>query len=200
MIRHIKENSHFYLVFILLFSIGISLGAYWVSNVSDETKDLLIKYLNGYFELVAVELFDYSDIFKDSFISNIVSALLLLIFGLTYVGIIFSPIYTVYKGFCFGFTIAFLVESFGRKGLIFSLVSLLPHNIVLIPSIIFLCSLSLQYSLFILKSKNEKRYEKRQYFMNYIFSFILGIVLVIFSIVIESYITPVFIKSISSFM
>ncbi|NLM43148.1 MAG: stage II sporulation protein M [Clostridiales bacterium] len=200
-IKHIKENSFFYLGFILLFSVGISLGAYWVTNVSIETKELLIMYLNGFFNFAEGKIFNNSAIFKSSFINNIISILLLLIFGFTYVGIIFSPILTIFRGFCFGFSIAFLVESFGRKGLIFSLVSLLPHNIVLIPSTIFLCSVSLQYSLFLLKSRNEKRYEnKRQSFINYIFSFILGMVLVVLSTVIESYITPVFIKSISSFI
>ena len=51
-IKHIKENSFFYLGFILLFSVGISLGAYWVTNVSIETKELLIMYLNGFLILL----------------------------------------------------------------------------------------------------------------------------------------------------
>ena len=199
--KHIKENGTLYIFLLFLFSLGISIGAYWVNNLSVESKDLLIRYLNGFFSLIPGGILNNGKLFKTSFINSIVSATLLLIFGFTYLGIGFSSLYITFKGFCFGFSVAFLVEGFGRKGLIFSLVSLLPHSIVLIPGILILCTVSIQYSLFLLKSRKEKRYESnKQYLINYLFSFTLGLTLLIVSSVIESYITPIFIKSLSSFL
>lgn len=200
-IKHVRENGLFYLGFIIIFSVGISFGAYWVNNLSIESRDLLIRYLNGFFSLVPVNALNNLSIFKVSLANNILSVILLLIFGLTYIGIVFSPLYVIFKGFCFGFSIAFLVESFGRRGLIFSIASLLPHSIVSIPCTIFLCAVSLQYSLYILKTRSEKRYEKKgQNLINYLFSFMLGSMMIILSSIIESFITPVFIKGISSFL
>jgi len=200
-IKHIRENSIYYLGFIIMFSIGLSLGAYWVSNLNTETRDLLSRYINGFFSLIPINELDNLSIFKASFINNIAALTLLLILGLTYAGVVFSPLFMIFKGFCFGFSVAFLVEGFGRKGLIFSIVSLLPHSIISIPATIFICVASLQYSLYILKNRKEKRYEsKRQSFINYLFSFMFGAVLIMLSSLIESYITPIFIKGISPFI
>lgn len=199
--KHIRENGILYIFLLFLFFLGISLGAYWVNNLSVESKDLLTRYLNGFFSLIPESILNKGKLFKTSFINNMVSAALLLIFGFTYLGIGFSSLYITFKGFCFGFSVAFLVEGFGRKGLIFSLISLLPHSIVLIPGILVLCSVSLQYSLFLLKSRKERRYESnRQYLINYLFSYTFGLTLLIMSIVIESYITPIIIKSLSSLL
>lgn len=200
-IKHIRENGIFYIGFIIIFSIGLSFGAYWVSNLNVETRDLLSRYINGFFSLIPVDSLDNASIFKASFINNVAALTLLLILGLTYAGIVFSPLFIIFKGFCFGFSVAFLVESFGRKGLIFSVVSLLPHSIISIPGTIFLCVVSLQYSLYILKNRKEKRYEnKRQSFINYLFSFLIGAVMIMLASLIESYITPIFIKGISPFI
>jgi len=184
-----------------VFSLGISFGAYWVNNLTLESKDLLIKYLNGFFALIPANTLSSFSILKASLANNMLSIILLLVFGLTYLGIAFSPLYAIFKGFCFGFSIAFLVRGFGKKGLIFSIASLLPHCIISIPGTIFLCTISLQYSLYILKSRSEIRYEKKsQNLINYLFLFMLGSMMIILSIVIESYITPVFIRGISSFL
>ena len=201
LMKHIRENGVLYIVFLIIFSLGISLGAFWVGNLTIESKDLLIRYLNGFFNLIPGDILNSGKLFKASFINNAGSAALLLVFGFTYLGIAFSSLYMLFKGFCFGFSVAFLVEGFGRKGLIFSLVSLLPHSIVLIPGTIFLCAVSLQYSLYLLKTKNDRGYEyKRQNVMSYLISFIFGLIILIAASLIESYITPIFIKSVSSFI
>ncbi|WP_372995607.1 stage II sporulation protein M [Lutispora sp.] len=200
-IKHIRENGLFYLGFVIIFSIGISFGAYWVNNLTIETRDLLSRYIYGFFSLIPVNELDNLSILKASFINNVLSLVLLLILGLTYAGVVFSPLYIIFKGFCFGFSVGFLVESFGRKGLIFSIVSLLPHSIISIPGTIFLCVVSIQYSLYILKNRKEKRYEnKRQSFINYLFSFMLGAAMIMLASLVESYITPIFIKGILPFI
>lgn len=200
-IKHIRENSILYLVFLILFSLGIGLGAFWVRNLSVESKDLLIRYLNGFFSLIPGGTLSNGSIFKTSFINNIVPAVLLFIFGFTYLGIVFSSLYIIFKGFCFGFSVAFLVAGYGSNGLLFSLVSLLPHSIILIPGTIFLCAVCLQFSLYLLKYRNDKRYEnRRQNLISYSASFTVGLIAIILASLIESYITPVFIRSLSTFI
>ncbi|MCQ1529844.1 stage II sporulation protein M [Lutispora saccharofermentans] len=199
--KHIRENGIWYLCFFILFSLGISFGAFWVSKLSIDSKDLLIRYVEGFFNLIPGGTIYNGGTFRISFINNMIWIVMLFISGFTYLGAVVSPLYMTFKGFCFGFSVAFLVESFGRKGLIFSLISLLPHSIVLIPGTIFLCTISFQYSLFLLKSRNDKRYEtKRQSFASYIVPFAFGLAAVILSSIIESYITPVFIRSLSVFI
>ncbi|MGI5999000.1 MAG: hypothetical protein ACOX89_10115, partial [Lutispora sp.] len=69
------------------------------------------------------------------------------------------------------------------------------------PGTIFLCVVSIQYSLYILKNRKEKRYEnKRQSFINYLFSFMLGAAMIMLASLVESYITPIFIKGILPFI
>jgi stage II sporulation protein M len=121
--------------------------------------------------------------------------------GLTYAGVLIVPLITTFRGFCVGITVAFLNDSLSKGGLLLSLVSILPQNLVYIPVIIVfsVCSISLAFT--ILRNKlNRKNNEITTYFWSISMTALFLFVIMIGGSIIESYITPYLIKLIAPYL
>lgn len=200
MLRQMKGNAFMYSFLISLILIGICIGAFWVGIISSDTKNMLKTYIDNFFILIPTHPLDNGLIFRASLRNNIIPIAILFFISMTYLGIILAPLYIAFRGFCLGFSIAFLTESFGKKGFLFTLIALLPQNIVYIPAIIFACFISLEFSLNILKFKKERFYEsKNKYFLSYLIHNSIAIIFLIIASIIEAYITPVFIRTITPY-
>ncbi len=199
--HRIKHNTFIYVIPILFFILGIFIGGFWVDFLPGEVKNILSSNFNDYFLLMPTYSFNSSIIFKTSFLSNIIPVIILFILSIKYMGLVFAPLYITFRGFSFGFSIAFLTESFGRKGLLFTLISMLPQNIIYIPALIFNCFISINLSLIMLRLRKERFKEsKNKEIIKYMtYSFITIIALIIASFI-EAYITPVFIKTITPYI
>lgn len=200
MLRQIKGNAFIYSLLILLILVGICIGAFWVGVLSVETKNMLKTYIDNFFILIPAYPLDNGLIFRTSLRNNIIPIILLFLISMTYLGLILVPLYITFRGFCLGFSIAFLTESFGKKGFLFTLIALLPQNIIYIPAIIFACFISLEFCLNILRMKKERFYESRnKYLLSYLTHNSIAIILLIIASVTEAYITPIFIKTITPY-
>lgn len=200
MIKYIRGNTIIFSLLILFILIGICIGAFWVGIMSYETKDVLRSYINSFFVFLSTYPLDANLIFKTSIKNNIIPIVILFFVSMTYLGVILAPLYITFRGFCLGFSIAFLTESFGKKGFLFTLISLLPQNIIYIPTVIFACFVSMEFSLKMLRYKKEKFYEnKNKQIITYFTYDLLIIIFLITASVIEAYITPIFINAISPY-
>ena len=106
-----------------------------------------------------------------------------------------------FRGFCIGFTIAFLTDTLGKYGLLLSIASILPQNIIYIPILIVLSVISINYSLFTLKNKYIKKCgtDPRQ-LAPYAFSVLMIFVVVLAGCIVESYITTSIVKLIAPYI
>lgn len=200
MLRQIKINAFMYSFLIALILIGICIGAFWVGILSTDAKNMLKTYIDKFFMLIPAYPLDNGLIFRASLKNNIIPIIILFFISMTYLGIILAPLYITYRGFCLGFSIAFLTESFGKKGFMFTLIALLPQNIVYIPAIIFACFISLKFSLSILKFRKEMFFEnKNKFFISYLMNNSIALIFLIIASITEAYITPVFIRTITPY-
>lgn len=200
MLRQIKINAFMYSFLIALIFIGICIGAFWVRILSTDAKNMLKTYIDKFFMLIPSYPFDNGLIFRASLINNIIPIIVLFLISMTYLGIILAPLYITFRGFCLGFSIAFLTESFGKKGFMFTLIALLPQNIVYIPAIIFACFISFKFSLSILKYRKEMFFEnKNKLFLSYLINNSIALTFLIIASITEAYITPVFIRTITPY-
>lgn len=191
-----------YFFVILFFMIGISSGAFMSKALTEsENKDLIV-YLKNFFSIVDSKDINNFSILKQSLLNNFQTGIIIWVLGVTVIGIPLILLLIALRGFIIGFTVGFFVKQMGMKGMIFSLVSILPQNILIVPSTIFVGVLGISFSIMIIKNmtrKNRKYNVVNQFF---IYSTIMAIIHIMIAVgcLIEAYISPFFIKYISTYM
>lgn len=199
--RHLSDNIISYAIILFFFILGISMGALAVSNIDIDTKSEVKSYIDGFVSISRAESVHSSEILKQSIKSNLITSVILFFAGLTYAGVIIVPLISSFRGFCIGFTVAFLTDSLGRGGFMLSLVSILPQNLIYIPLIIIFCVCSISFSTAILKSKlNRKHNEVSGYILSYGMTALLLFALTFCGSIIESYITPYLVKLVAPYL
>lgn len=95
---------------------------------------------------------------------------------------ILCPCICIFKGLSIGFSSTMLIEIFGAKGVIYILTTIMPHNIIQLPLICILSSLSMKASLTVAnfylyrgkrsRNKNALQNSVRHYLTIYVFALI----------------------------
>lgn len=199
--RHIFENKGLYFTVTLFFAIGIAAGAFTIKALDFGQKQELVLYLDRFFQLLDKEQVKNTTIFYQSIKNNFQTVFFIWLLSISIVGAPITLFIDSFRGFIIGFTISFLIQGLGWKGMLFIAVAILPQNILYIPCLLVLAAISLGYSLHVFKIKLKKSSKTSR---NNIYSYTIT-VLIIFAIMcigssMEAYISPVILKSLSSFM
>jgi len=88
--------------------------------------------------------------------------LLILVLGLSVVGLPLILIIDFLKGVIIGFTIGYLVGQFSWKGLFLAVVSIVPHNLIVIPVILVSSVAAISFSLYLIRSLIMQRQAVRR--------------------------------------
>ncbi|MHB1391771.1 MAG: stage II sporulation protein M [Clostridia bacterium] len=199
--RHLADNIWIYLIVIFIFILGISLGTLAVNNIDEVSKTDAKTYIEGFLDMTSKNELQSSYILKQSIKFNFYFTLILFFSGMIYFGIIFIPILIAFRGFCIGFSIAFLTENLGRNGFLLSLGSVLPQNLIYLPVIIVMGVIGINYSLWTLRNKYFKKFgAQNNLFATYAFSTLVLFILLIAGCIVESYITSLIIRAITPYI
>ncbi|MGB7606600.1 MAG: stage II sporulation protein M [Lutisporaceae bacterium] len=198
--RHLSDNIISYAIIIFFFILGISFGAITVKNIDIDTKSEVKEYIDGFISIARTDSVHSVDILKQSIKFNLVSTAALFIAGLTYAGIVLIPIIATFRGFCIGFTVAFLTDSLGKGGFLLAVASVLPQNIVYIPVLIIFCACSISLSIAVLRNKlNRKHNELSSYIWSFALSVLFLFLLMLGGSIIEAYLTPFLVKLVAPY-
>lgn len=195
LIIYLKDNFFIFAVITAVFILGIVVGSISIKTLNDLQKDNLANYINLFFQRVDIDSIDGNIILKHTILNNIKYVSIIWILGLTIIGVPFIMFLIFIRGFTIGFTVGFLVNEMGLKGALFSTISLLPQNIIIIPSYIIISVSAISFSILLLKSKNSiEKFNFPQQITGY--TALVSIMFFIISIgcFIEAFINPVFIK------
>lgn len=99
---------------------------------------------------------DHSLLFWDTFFKHVKWALVLVVLGISMIGTPFIVVLNFMKGFLLGSSIYMLVQSFGSKGVWLSLLTIAPHNIIVLPALIVLSSAALSFAGFLFNQRIRK--------------------------------------------
>lgn len=202
--RHFSQHITLYFVVTLCFSIGIASGVFSVKALNQIQKDQLIDFLVSSFKYALIDnQLNSNEIFWHSIINNLKMAFLFWLFAITIITFPFILILIGIKGFVLGFTVGFLIDNLGYKGILFTLVTILPQNIIFIPVLITLCIVSISYSAQIIKNRRVKRSirnENFKYFLRYSLVTIFICIILVVGCLIEGYITPILLKGVSGYL
>ena len=179
--------------------VGISSGAITINMIDVEQKKELVKFLESFLKVISEEDVDNLMLIRQSFKNNLQTFILLWFLGISIIGIPLVIGLVLLRGFIIGFTVGLVVKQLAFKGFIFSVFSVLPQNIIFIPWIIMSSALTLMFALRIIRNKLSKNTKT-----NYIneamkYSIVMGglFLMSLVGTVIESYITPIFMKLLS---
>ena len=191
-----------YFFVILFFMIGISSGAFMSKALTESENKDLITYLKNFFSIVDSKSINNFSILKQSLLNNFQTGIIIWILGVTVIGIPLILLLIALRGFIIGFTVGFFAKQMGLKGMIFSLVSILPQNILIVPSTIFVGVLGISFSLMLIKNMTRKSGKYNVVNQFFIYTTIMAIIHIVIAVgcLIEAYISPFFIKYISTYM
>jgi len=149
--KHIREHATIYVFMMILFLTGVIFGAVIVNSMNFIQKKDLFFYLERYFgQIVNDQHIENSSIFTSSFFYHIRYLLMLFILGLSVIGLPVVWVLLFLKGLVVGFSVGFIVNQLGMKGLLLASLSIAPQNLMIIPIYIIGGSLSMIFSLTLL--------------------------------------------------
>ena len=189
------HRSVYYIVSLLL-CMGFICGVVFSALLSDMRQQEIESFVESFCRTSAADGVNSSQVFVSSFVHNLKVASIL---WLCSVGAVFIPVSGVVilsEGFGIGFTIGSLTRIFGIKGLALSLVSIAPGGMFSIPVAVHLACCSIYYAL-------EKRHRPeisadRRIMKRFTVATVLCIILLLFASLVDGYISPVFVRSVSA--
>lgn len=201
--NYFRANMVAYFFMILILIIGVVVGALAVKTLPDEQKTELISYLRIFFNGLTNGqngIGDVSNLLGTVLFNNAKTIVLMWMLGFTIVGIPFVLFILFTRGFIIGFTVGFLVNEYIAKGLLFALVSVLPHNFFAVPAILVTGVSATTFSLMLLRRKKHSRINLLYESMGYTAICLVMLGLMMLAGLVEVYISPVFMKLVAGLL
>lgn len=194
--EHFQRNFWLYIISLFCIFTGIVLGIYTVKYMGANEKGELISYFTSFTKNIMQSDLKYKNVFYDVLKNNIPLIFAMWFLGLTMVGIPVILVIDVIKGFTIGFSISFVINGLGTKGLGMVLLGILPQNLIYIPCVLVSSVIAMEFSLDILRDKmNNKRLNSIWIkITSYSIIFIFITVIMGLGFIFETYITPNLVK------
>lgn len=190
----LKDKSIYYAL-VSTVIISIIFGGLFITIIKDNDKTLVLNQIGSFFTSIKGNHINYLDSLKNSLISNNIYIFLIWLLGISIIGIPIIVLMLFFKGFTLGFTITSIIYKYKVSGIIGALAYIFPHLIINIGVYFIISYYALKLSLTILNSILKRTPLDIKYFINkYIVLLGVSIIVLIFSSLIETYISPYLIK------
>lgn len=194
--EYLRENMGIYIFIISLFVLGVLAGALAARGLEEEQRLALNRYFSFFVESMADPGgMDQKLIFRDSLKLNFQYLFLTWILGIFMFGYPLICALVALRGFSLGFTVGFLVERASLRGVLFSIGSVLPHNLLIVPAVVVIAVTGFSFSWLRFRSRLEKKTcSVREHLGPYTLAvFLVGLVMFT-GVLVEAYISPVFVR------
>ncbi|MGO4697603.1 stage II sporulation protein M [Paenibacillus sp. 2TAB26] len=149
-----KNQLSLYVFVSVLFIVGVIFGALMVNALTLEQQQDLAQDVDQYVQLINQGIGSgASDSFWDRFFFHSKWLLVLWLLGITVIGIPGVLALNFLKGALVGFSVGTLINQYAWKGVLFSLVSIAPQNIIAIPAMVIMSAAAISFSMFVIKNR-----------------------------------------------
>lgn len=162
----------------LRFLIGISLigfifGTIFILIISSTDKLKVTEYIESFVGNLNKNSFNYLDIFKNTMLNNLMFIIVIWLLGMSVIGIPINIFYYFLKSFVLGFTCVSFILTYKLKGCLFSLIYIIPHNLINITIYTILVYYSINFSLLLIYSIIKKKNINIKIFVNKYFKILI---------------------------
>lgn len=192
--QHIQENRGQYILIGFIFLAGIIIGNYKVSGLEGGVKNYLLSLVDSYLQGGAERSLDGKSIILAAFFNQARIVLAIWFLGLTVIGLPLILAVVFLRGISLGFTVGFLYQEKALAGILISLVSVLPQNLVYIPLLIMWSVIALNFSVFIIKGKSSSIMPLSTGLLSYSILMLVFLFLFLLGAIIEAYLSPWFLS------
>ncbi|KQO17468.1 stage II sporulation protein M [Paenibacillus sp. Leaf72] len=138
----------------VLFVVGVIFGGLMVNALTFEQQQDLASDMSQYVQLMhGGAVADSAATFWERVFFHGKWLLVLWFLGITVVGIPLVLAMDFLKGVLVGFALGTLITQYSWKGVLFSLVSIAPPNLIIVPAILMASASALSFSLYVVKNR-----------------------------------------------
>ena len=186
----IEQHKKILFFIILLFVIGFIAGTIFITILSKTDQTYVKDYMSSYIENIRNNNLNYLTCFKDATISNLLLFIVIFLLGISVIGIPIIIFIYFFKSFILGFSITSFILSFGSKGIIYTLIFLIP-NIIIYTLLTILTIYAIKVSIYFIYSIFHKLSINSKVIMSTYFKvLIFSIVGVIIYSLLETFVVP----------
>lgn len=187
-----KNQLSLYVFVSVLFVVGVIFGALMVNALTLEQQQELAQDVNQYVQLMNAKIgAGEAHAFWERFFFHSKWLLLLWLLGITVVGIPGVLALNFLKGALVGFSVGTLINQYAWKGVLFSLVSIAPQNIIAVPAMIIMSAAAISFSMFVIKNRLlRQKGELAPQLGSYTSTAVLMLILFAGAALLETFISP----------
>lgn len=190
--RKIRKSNKLILKLMIISIISVLIGIFYIAILSNSNKVLIKENLETYFE--SLNKLNYIKALIKCLTSNMITVSSIWLLGISIIGVFLIIIILIIKSFALGFTISSLIYFYKLKGIIISIIYIIPLIINLFVIIILsyygiMFSKNLNRLLFLKKDVNFKNIMRK-----YIKILLFSTICIVISSLIEIYIVPNILK------
>lgn len=178
------------LLILIITTIFLILGILFLAIISKSNKELVTETLNNFFKNISAKKFNTNIALFNSLSNNMIVNITIWLLGISIIGIPIILLILSTKSFILGFSISSIIYNYGIKGIILTLIYIVPHIMNLFITIL-LSYYSIHFSIMLFNLLFRKQeYSKKRIVNRYIKILIFSTMAYITSSVIEVYVVP----------
>ena len=199
--KKIYFNKNLFIFLLTLVLIGVASGAIFSLLLKDSDKKLVSDYLNEFMLNISNSKMQYKTYFFNNMIFTLGFSLIIWIFGISIIGIILILPFLFIKSFTLGFSIGSILANFKLKGIIISLIYIVPHHVINILIYILISAYAIMISYRMFQSMKDKKIFDFKIIMNkYTFILVFSLVMLFITCLYESFILPEILKLVANLL
>lgn len=145
---YFRRRRTLYAIVGLVFSAGVIVGGFAVGHIADaQLAALATETERLYTDGASLPPPTMEDVLRHATSEYIVQTMIpLAFFGLSVIGAPFVLAVIFFRGFVLGFTAIFLIQRLMFPGFVFAFVSLVPHNLFVVPAVVAAAAAAINFS------------------------------------------------------
>lgn len=189
-----NKKVNLFVIFIVI--LGIISGSLFLMVLNDNDKSEVINEISTFITNINTNNINNLNSFKNSLIEGMILIILSWILGMSIIGVIFNIFFIYMKSFTIGFSISSFILVYKYKGILSSLIYVIPSQLINILIILILGVYTLLFSKYLFKMIfiKDKTVNLGKFFKKYVLVFGICIILCVISSLCEAYLLPSLLK------
>ena len=193
--RKVRFNKNLFVFLFVLVMTGLFAGALFSVILSDSDKKMVSDYLNNFLLNLSSDKINFNVSFFNTLIFTLGFALLIWVFGISIIGVLLVLPFLFFKSFILGFSVGSILINFKIKGVILSLIYIVPHHAINILVYILICAYSIMISYRMVTCMFKKKsFDFKLFMSKYSFILFFSLIILFITSLYESFILPYVLK------